>query len=78
MSRRDESFFIYPRDKNNKRTGHCIAIILREGSMFEGTALCSSTDQFSKKEGRLIAFQRAEEAYMRYLSRCRNKLGEGN
>lgn len=73
MSRRDDSFFIYPKNKNGKRTGHCIAVILRDGLMFEGTSLCSENDQFSKKEGRLIAFNRAQEAYMRFVARRTTK-----
>lgn len=69
MTNRSDHYFIYPRNKNGKRTGHCICIILREGLMFHGTSLCSEKDQFSKKEGRLIAFDRAVEAYMRYVDR---------
>lgn len=69
MNRRSESFFVYPKDKNGQRTGHCIAIILREGMMFEGTALCAKTEQFSKKLGRAIALSRAQEAYLRFTER---------
>ena len=77
MNRKDH-YFIYPRDMHGQRTGHTICIILREGCMFHGETLCGPSDQFSKKEGRLIAFNRAMEAYNRYLSRCKNQMGEGN
>ena len=72
MNRKDH-YFIYPRDKNGKRTGHTICIVLRDGCMFHGETLCGEKDQFSKKQGRLISFDRAQQAYMRYLSRQANK-----
>ena len=75
---RKEHYFIYPRDMHGKRTGHTICVVLREGMMFHGETLCGPRDQFSKKEGRLIAFGRAQDAYQRYLSRQKAKLGEGN
>lgn len=60
---REDHFFIYPKDPKGKRTGHCICVVLRDGSMYEGTALCSVNDNFSRKEGRKLAFQRAIAAY---------------
>ena len=75
---RKNHYFIYPRDMHGVRTGHTLCIILRDGMMFHGETLCGPKDQFSKKEVRLIAFERAEAAYMRYLSRQKNELGEGN
>ena len=69
MSSRDDTFFIYPKDKLGNKTGHCIAVILRDGLMFEGTALCSRHDQFCRKTGRLLAFERAQQAYQRWLIR---------
>lgn len=62
-------YYIYPRDKNGKRTGHTICVLLKEGKIFHGTALCSGQDQFSRVEGRQIALERAEEAYDRYIAR---------
>lgn len=70
MTNRSDYYFIYPRNKNGKRTGHCICVLLRENKMFHGEALCSENDQFSKKQGRLLSFERAEAAYMRYVARC--------
>lgn len=68
MNRR-ETIFIYPKTKNGERTGHTIAVVIREGMMFYGEALCSKEDQFSRKEGRELALVRAEERYKKYLER---------
>lgn len=70
---RKEHYFIYPRDIRGERTGHTICVVLREGMMFHGEALCGPKDQFSRKEGRLVAFDRAQAAYMRYLERQATK-----
>lgn len=66
---RHNAIFVYPQDKNGKRIGNTLAIILREGMMFFGEAVCSEGDQFSKKVGRELALQRAEQRYDRYLER---------
>lgn len=66
---RKEVIYFYPRDEHGKRTGHTIAIVLKEGLMFYGEALCSKADQFCKKTGRELAKQRAEEKYLRYKER---------
>lgn len=68
MNRR-ELFYIYPRDKRGKRTGHTICIIQKEGKMFHGVTLCSPNDNFSKAEGRKRAQERALEAYQRHLDK---------
>jgi len=72
MNRRD-TIFVYPKDKNGKRTGHTVAVVLREGMMFYGEALCSEADQFCKKSGRDLALARAEERYQRYLDRTQSE-----
>ncbi len=75
---RENAIFIYPRDMHGNRIGNTIAVIVRDGMMFFGEAVCSEFDQFCKKTGRELATQRAEERYTRYLSRQKEMLGEGN
>lgn len=58
-----EQYFIYPRDKSGKRTGHTICVLIRDGKIFHGTALCSGTDQFARKTGRILATERAIAAF---------------
>lgn len=65
-------FFIYPKDKNDKRTGHTICVLLdsdKEGNpkVYYGISLCSEKDQFSFDTGRTIALQRALEVKQRRL-----------
>lgn len=60
---RTDHFFIYPKDKQGNYTGHVICVLLRNGRMYEGTALCSNEDQFIKNEGRILAFERASIAF---------------
>lgn len=72
---RHNAIYIYPRDMHGNRIGNTIAVIIRDGMMFFGEAVCSENDQFSKKVGREVATKRAEERYQRYLKRL---LGEGN
>lgn len=70
MSSRTDHFFIYPKDKQGNRTGHTICVLLRNGMMFEGTSLCSKDEQFSRKVGRTIAYDRAIEAYKNWIFKC--------
>lgn len=63
------NYFIYPRDIRGNRTGHTIAIIVREGKAFHGTSLCAPADQFDHSVGRSLALARAEEAYRKHLKR---------
>lgn len=72
MNRQDH-FFIYPKDKKGKRLGNTICVILRDGSMFQGEAICSPEDQFNRKTGRMLSFQRALDEYTRYLQKVINK-----
>lgn len=65
MNRKDH-YFVYIYDKNGKRTGHTICLLLRDGKMFHGESLCANTDQFNKKIGRQIAFNRAMEAFNKH------------
>ncbi len=68
-----EHYYIYTRNKHGKLTGHTICVLLKEGKIFHGVANCSETDQFSKKTGRKLALQRAEDCYDRYVERCASK-----
>ncbi len=71
MSKRDNHYFIYPVDEKKKKTGHTICVILRDGMIFHGISLCSKKDNFSKKEGRLLAFDRAMKEYTEYLMKSK-------
>lgn len=57
---RSDHFFIYPKTKTGKNTGHTICVLLSEGKMYHGVAVCSETDQFTKAIGREIAYSRAK------------------
>ena len=66
-------FFIYPEDSKGNRTGHTICILLgvdKDNSprVYYGVALCSNKDQFSYKEGRKLALERAEQAQEKRLA----------
>src|SRR5216684_3179493 len=52
-------FFIYPKDKNGKPTGHTICIYQRDGKNFIGEAICSEQDVFNKEKGRKLSLDRA-------------------
>lgn len=60
----EKYFFIYPEDKNGKRTGHTICILVDsvcgETKVFHGISLCSPKDQFEYTKGREKALKRAE------------------
>lgn len=60
----EQYFFIYPEDKNGKRTGHTICILVDsvcgETKAFYGIALCSPEDQFEYSKGREKSLKRAE------------------
>ena len=73
MSDRTDHFFIYPRDTKGNRTGHTICVLLREGKMFHGVALCSKKDSFEKVVGRELAHIRALEAYNKHLEKEQQK-----
>lgn len=64
-----EQYFIYPRDKSGKRTGHTICVLIKDGKIFHGTALCSGTDQFSRKVGRELATERALQAFENHVEK---------
>jgi hypothetical protein len=53
----------YPKDARGKRTGNTVCILVRDGRIFVGEAVLSPEDQFSKKVGREISKQRAENSY---------------
>lgn len=70
---RKDHFFIYPKDKSGKVTGHTICIALRDGEMYEGVTLCSEEDNFSRKIGRQIALARALDAYEKVKAKRQQK-----
>lgn len=59
----------YPKDNKGKRTGSTICILIRDGHIFCGEAVCSPEDTFSRKVGRQIAKSRAETYHQRYLAK---------
>jgi hypothetical protein len=62
---RTDHFFIYPKDKNGKYLGVTICVVLRDGRMYHGEAICSKNDQFNKSVGRELSFERAIFEYNR-------------
>ena len=68
---RSDHYFIYVRDSEGNFTGNTICVMVRENKVFHGEARCSKQDQFSKKEGRLLAYERALDSYFRYLERLK-------
>lgn len=70
-----EHYFIYPRNKEGKRTGHTICVLLKEGKIFHGTALCSKEDQFAFSKGRELAMERALAAYDKHQERLEARNG---
>lgn len=67
MANRDDHYYIYVRDKNGNRvTGHTICVLVRDGKIFHGTAICSDKDQFSYETGRKLALEKALGTYNRY------------
>jgi hypothetical protein len=63
MSKSRQMYFHYPKDKRGQYTGHSICMMIRDGQIFHGEALCSDEDNFNKKIGRVLAQERAEAAY---------------
>jgi hypothetical protein len=72
---RKNFYFIYPEDKQGRKTGHTICVINKEDPVtkevktFHGIALCGPEDQFEYVIGRDLAYERAEEAYQGYVKR---------
>ncbi len=62
-------YFIYPRNKQGKRTGHTICVLTKDGMIFHGTALCSDGDQFEFKKGRELSMERALQAYEKHKAK---------
>jgi len=65
-----QCYFIYPRDKNGKLTGHSICVMMHDGKVFHGTSLCSPKDNFNKTTGRDLAYKRAVSSIERHESRA--------
>ncbi len=66
-------FFIYPKDKKGKKSGHSICIMLdkdKDGQprVYYGISLCSLQDQFTYETGRKLALDRATEAKNKKLT----------
>lgn len=77
MNRKDH-YFIYPKDHKGLRTGTTLCVILRDGLIFHGEATLSPNDQFCRKTGRLLSFDRAAQQYQRYILRMNVKNDDGN
>lgn len=70
----DNKCFYYPKDKDGERIGNTLCVLVRDGRIFIGEAVCSVEDQFCKATGREFASRRAEAAYESWISN-RNKKG---
>lgn len=57
----------YTKDKNGKKTGNTICVLIRENRIFFGEAICAKEDQFSKSVGRNTAKKKAYESYVRWI-----------
>ncbi len=68
-----DHYYIYTRDKHGKLTGHTICVMMIDGKIFHGTAVCSEDDHFEYKKGRETSLARCQAAYQRYLERCEAK-----
>lgn len=62
---RTDHFFVYPKDKQGNYLGVTICVLLRDGRMYHGEALCSENDQFNKNVGRRLSYDRAYNEYVR-------------
>lgn len=69
MTEKETEAYHYPKNSKGQKTGHTICILVVDGRLFVGEALCSSEDVFSKKVGRKIAKGRALKSVERYLKR---------
>lgn len=65
-SSRTSHYFIYPRNKDGKRTGQTICVLLHDGRIFHGISTCSKDDQFSRETGRDLAVKRAQDCVKRF------------
>lgn len=68
-----EFTFVYPKDKDGKRSGYTIAVLVKNKKIFTGVALCSTNDHFCKKTGQTIATERAGQAYERWKAVCKER-----
>lgn len=66
---RKSHYFIYPRNKEGKRTGQTLCVVLHDGRIFHGLSTCSQADQFNKNTGRELALNRAKQCVERYERR---------
>lgn len=63
---RTSHYFIYPRNKEGKRTGQTVCVLLHDNRIFHGISTCSKDDQFCKDTGRNLALERANDSVRRY------------
>ena len=68
---RGSMYYIYPKNKEGKRTGQTLCVLLHDGRIFHGLSTCSKEDQFCRSTGRKIALIRAQGAVSRYEARKR-------
>lgn len=67
---RSDHYFMYVKDKNGNRiTNHTICVMVRDGKIFHGVAICSEDDQFEYAKGREVAFQKALSSYAKFEER---------
>lgn len=66
---RKSHYFIYPRNKEGKRTGQTLCVLMHDGRIFHGMSTCSNDDQFCKTTGRNLALTRAQQCVERYERR---------
>lgn len=69
LSSRSSQYYIYPKNKEGKRTGQTLCVLLHDGRIFHGLSTCSDKDQFCRDTGRQIALSRAQNSVVRYKAR---------
>lgn len=63
----------YTKNKNGKRTGNTVCVLVKEGRIFFGEAICSPEDQFSRAKGREVAKKKAYFSYARWIAKATEK-----
>lgn len=64
----------YVKDSKGKRTGSTVCILVRGGRIFIGEAVLAPGDQFCKRTGRLLSFDRANESYQAWIKKQSEKV----
>lgn len=73
MNMKETEAYHYSKNNQGKRTGSTVCIIVRDGHIFVGEAVCSPEDTFSRKVGRELARGRAEARHQRYRNKIEGK-----